>query len=225
MEILTEDEYHEAASKRINAIGGTWEDRGPEWEKEYAKEAVGWPHLFDATNDHQFEVLLEKGLRPQHTVLDVGAGCLGVGVKLIEYLNPMNYTALEPDEWFVSTFEAFGIVLESFNFYQFGDFKLSRIKRKFNYVLAHSIFVHADRSQIRFILSETRKVLRVGGQLLASFYDQRHGDSEHEGWMYPNGVAYTYEFIERLANEAGFANVETIQDKRHPASHTWLFAS
>jgi cyclopropane fatty-acyl-phospholipid synthase-like methyltransferase len=187
--------------------------------KDKAQAYVGWPHLFDATNEHQFQVLIEQGLKPEHFLLDVGAGCLGVGLMLINYLEKKHYWAVEPNRWLI---DASGASRRSFRCFGFKDFKLSRIEQKFDVVLAHSIFTHADRDQIKTILDEAYAVLNEGGLLAATFYDQGFGDSEHKGWMYPAGVAYTQDFICNLAIRADFS-VETVPDKRHPAHHTWLF--
>lgn len=180
---------------------------------------VGWPHLYKATNKHQFDVTIEQGLEPDHVLLDVGAGCLGAGQQFIVYLEDGNYWAVEPNEWLI---KASGIKRSTFHLYTFDDFKLSRIKKKFDFILAHSMFTHADRTQIRTILAEARKVLKKKGVFAASFYDQRLGDSEHEGWLHPAGVSYTSEFIQQLAIDAGFVT-EIKVDSRHPAGHTWLF--
>jgi len=171
-------------------------------------------------------VLLESGLLPGHILLDIGAGCLGPGKLVLEYLDKRDYWAIEPNDWLI---EVAGVARSRYHLYAFDDFRLSRIRKKFDYVLAHSIFTHADRSQIRTILKETRKVLicnmegRANGFLAASFYDQRHGDSEHEGWCYPAGVAYTAEFIVGLARDVGWEHLRVHRDERHPAKHTWLF--
>jgi cyclopropane fatty-acyl-phospholipid synthase-like methyltransferase len=180
---------------------------------------VGWPHLYEASNQHQFDVAIEQGLEPEHTLLDVGAGCLGAGRLFIKYLDEGNYWAIEPNEWLI---RAADVRRSLFRYYTFDDFKLTRLKKKFDFILAHSMFTHADRAMIRTILAQARLSLKKMGVFAASFYDQRHGNSEHEGWMFPAGVSYTSEFIQQLAIDAGFVT-EIKVDPRHPAGHTWLF--
>lgn len=188
---------------------------------EKARNFVGWPDYYKEVRDHQFEVLMEQGLRPEHVLLEVGAGCLDLGRKLIEYLDPLNYSALEPNEWLVI---ASRVSRKDFHFYGFDDFVLTRARAIQDFIFAHSILTHADRAQIRTLLSEAVKVLVPNGVLIASFYDQGCGDSDHVGWMYPNGCVYTAEFIEKLAKEAGFHLAQTESDPRHPFKHSWLFA-
>lgn len=183
-----------------------------------ARAYVGWPHLFDATNQHQYDVLLERGLKPEHELLDVGAGCLGVGRALIDYLEPWHYWAVEPQSWLI---RSSNVPRNAYHLYQFDDWKLSCIGHEFDYVLVHSIFTHADRATICLILSEAHQVLAEDGLLCASFHDCG-GDSVHEGWSYPAGVSYTGKFIMERANEAEFIS-GVVVDKRHPAGHSWLF--
>lgn len=185
-----------------------------------AIEYVGWPHLYEATNQHQFDVLMEQGLKSRHDLLDVGCGCLGVGSMLIEYLDEMNYWGVDPEAWLI---QASGIDKRLFHFHAFSDFKITRLKKKFNFILAHSIFTHADRAMIQTLLAEAKASLKKRGVFLASFYDQRFGDSDHVGWLHPAGVSYMAESIQREAEKAGF-KAEIIKDPRHPANHTWLVA-
>jgi SAM-dependent methyltransferase len=185
-----------------------------------AKSYVGWLHLYERTNDHQFKILKSEGLREYHRLLDVGAGCLGIGKMLIEYLKPGEYYAIEPNLWLI---QESGVDKSKFNHYSFDDFKLTRIRKKFDFILAHSIFTHADRAQIKVILKEAKKSLKKGGKFLASFYDQGNGDSEHKGWLYPAGVAYTSKLIKEFAEDAGFE--VKILVPNHPAGHKWLICS
>lgn len=185
-----------------------------------AKVYCGCPGVAEASYLYQFGVLVEQGLLPEHTLLEVGAGYLGIGKMLIDYLEDGNYWAIEPNDWLT---KASGVKRSRYHLWAFDDFKLSRTGHRFDFVLAHSIFTHADRLQIRTIVAEALAVLVPGGLLVASFYDQDCGDSEHVGWMYPNGVAYTAEFIVGLAKEAGFVDIRTVTDPRHPVKHTWLF--
>ena len=50
-------------------IGGRWEE-------------TGWI---------QMQMLIEAGLRPRHSLLDIGAGPLRTGCRVVPYLNPGNY--------------------------------------------------------------------------------------------------------------------------------------
>lgn len=175
---------------------------------------------YPAWGSHQFTTLHSRGLLPHHTLLDVGAGCLSAGKIFIEYLHPGNYWAVEPTDWLI---ESSGVPLSSYHLYRFSDWKLTQIDHQFDYILAHSIFPHADRSTIQLILSEALGALAPGGTFCASFYDPRCGDSDHTGWHYPGGVSYASESIDREAKKAGFVDVEIALKNSHPADHSWLF--
>jgi len=194
-----------------------WED--PELVK--AKNYVGMPQVWEQSTRHQIDTLMESGLEPRHTLLEVGAGIFSVGKQLIDYLEPGHYWAVEPNKWLVSVSK---IDRKTLHLYTFSDFRLSRTKHTFDYVFAHSILTHADQGMVRTLLAEASKVLNPGGRLIASFYDPNCGDSTHEGWLHPAGCSYTAGFINKLAEEAGFVQVKNKADPRHPILHTWLFA-
>lgn len=50
---------------------------------------------WDETGRVQMAVLLEAGLRPEHHLLDIGAGSLRLGCKAVEYLEPGHYWATD----------------------------------------------------------------------------------------------------------------------------------
>lgn len=50
---------------------------------------------WDETGYIQMEMLAEQGLQPQHHFLDIGAGSLRLGCKLVPFLNPGHYWATD----------------------------------------------------------------------------------------------------------------------------------
>lgn len=50
---------------------------------------------WDETGRIQMDMLQQYGLRPDHRFLDVGAGSLRLGCRLVPYLNPGNYWATD----------------------------------------------------------------------------------------------------------------------------------
>jgi len=187
------------------------------------RKAVSWPHLYDHTGVHTFEVLKDLGLKPEHTLLDVGCGSLCSGRHFLFYLEPGNYHAVEPNTWLIDAVVEKELTedwpgLKEMHLHSFDDFKLSRIGRTFDFVLAHSIFTHASQAQVKTIMNEARRVMYAHSVFAATYY-YASADSDEPGWTSPSGVSYSHEFIERTAAECGLG-IERLKVK-HPVGHTW----
>jgi len=136
------------------------------------RRAVGPPEDYDVIGALQFMLLVNLGLRDTHYLLDIGCGSLRAGKLLIPYLNPGRYVGIEPHMNLVRDGVAIelghdiamprGAVLEGpkgSTFWGIGDFDLSFIGLKFDFVLAHSIFTHAPKRMIERCLAEASKVM------------------------------------------------------------------
>jgi len=188
------------------------------------REAVSWPHLYDETGIHTFEVLKDLGLKPENTLLDVGCGSLCSGRHFLAYLRAGNYHAVEPNTWLIDAVCERELGqdwpgLKEMHLYTFDDFMLSRTGHVFDFVLAHSIFTHATQAQVKTIMDEARRVMHPGSVFAATYY---YGsmDSNKPVWWSPAGVSYSHEFIERTAAECRL-RLERLAIK-HPVGHTWV---
>lgn len=61
-------------------------------------ELVGRPELWRMKRAFQIAFLRERGLRPEHVVVDIGCGSLRGGIALIDYLQPGHYTGIDVRE-------------------------------------------------------------------------------------------------------------------------------
>ena len=185
---------------------------------------VGPPRKFDVVSAAQFNVLTEHGLREQHFLLDVGCGSLRAGRLFIVYLLAGRYFGVDPNRRLVRE----GLRLEvgrdmarrkGPTFRYESDFSLTRFGRRFDFVLAHSIFSHASPDQIRRCLAQVRDVLRPRGRFVATYVK---GDTDYDGgeWVYPGVVRYRAETISAMAEECGL-QVEEL-DRAHPNQQTWM---
>jgi SAM-dependent methyltransferase len=148
-------------------------------------------------------------LREENTLLDIGCGSLRGGRLFITYLKPGKYFGIEPEQWLIDQ----GIetevgrdlvALKKPAFSNDSNFTLSVLGRKFDFMLAQSIFSHASQAQIRRCLSEAKKVLEPSGIFAATFFP---GETNYEGseWVYPGCVYYTLEYFTKLAADEGLA--------------------
>jgi SAM-dependent methyltransferase len=187
------------------------------------KRHVGPPELYSTIGQHQFELLQRCGLRPNHSLLDVGCGSLRAGKFLIHYLQPGHYFGIEPNQKVLRHGVRHNLDSETREdrrptFSYDTEFNLSLFRRQFDFLLAHSIFTHASQHQIRKCFIEARKVMSPASVFLANY---NKADTDYSGtqWVYPSHVCYTFARISALAEEAGLRCLQL--DSEHPAGASW----
>lgn len=163
------------------------------------KAYVGPIDRYDFIGASQFNLLTSLGLKQNHSLLDIGCGSLRAGKLFIPYLGKGNYVGIEPNSWLIEEGlknELGETILEikKPQFFNFKDFRLSVINKKFDYIVAQSIFSHASAKQINICLSEVKMVLKENGIFAVTFI---HGKNDYDGqdWVYPGCVQYTTQFI------------------------------
>lgn len=168
---------------------------------------VGPPTGYDTMAATQFNLLTSLGLRDNHQLLDIGCGSLRAGRLFIPYLRAGHYCGLEPEAWLVEQ----GVESEigrdilrikqpvfAHNF----DYDFSSFGRKFDYMLAQSIFTHASASQITQCLTGVKEHLAPSGLFAVNFI-LGADDYKGEEWVYPGCVNYTEAGMRALVERAG----------------------
>jgi SAM-dependent methyltransferase len=155
----------------------------------------------------QFNLLTSLGLRDHHTLLDIGCGSLRLGRLAVPYLRPGRYFGLEPNAWLIAEGIAREcgrdlIVIKQPRFEHFTDFRLTAFGRRFDYLIAQSIFTHAAPAQIRHCLAEAQRSMHANSVFVANIMA---GDTNYEGntWVYPGCVTYTDTKMQELADAEG----------------------
>ena len=60
----------------------------PQYREQYRLESfVGVRNCWEQLKQYQFNILTGHGLKPEHSLLEIGCGPLTAGLKLISYLN------------------------------------------------------------------------------------------------------------------------------------------
>jgi hypothetical protein len=125
----------------------------------------------------QTEFLKARGLQPNHALIDIGAGSFRAGVKLVPYLDPGNYYAIDLQ---ASLLEA-GYMREILpaglghrfplqNFAATGTFDISGFGRQFDFGIAQSVFSHLPIALLGNCLAAAAPHLRGGGQLFVTMF-------------------------------------------------------
>lgn len=188
---------------------------------------VGPPMDYDLVAAMTFGLLTTLGLRQQHQVLDIGCGSLRVGRLLIPYLNRGRYTGLEPNEWLVHEGIANEIGQDQIRIkqprfvYAGTGAGLIAEGQRYEFMVAQSIFSHTGLDLLDQWLAETNDLLTPSGALVATFIPGEV-DTDREGWIYPDCVAFNPKTIESLASRHGLEFVPL--DWRHPRQTWALFA-
>jgi len=163
----------------------------------------------------QFELLKREGCKPFSKVLEIGCGCLHLGIPLLGYLEEGNYVGVDPNEWLRNSAMKDETVAELVQdkkavFLSVDDFDAGPLGRTFDLVFAHSVMSHFAHWQLEVFLRNTSKVLAPGGKIIASMAlaegnvygnpgrpDKQ--DSMDEKWVYPGSSFFTLRTVEQVA--------------------------
>ena len=167
--LYAEESYLDAYSRHTDlrvddnpekAIGGRWEEMG----------------------ELQFRFLVEHGLRPAHTMLDIGCGTLRGGRHFIRYLDEGHYTGIDLSEKAL-TFGRDLLIKENLvdkrptllvneeqhlRFTAFAD-------QTFDVILAQSVFSHLPKDYIDECFAHLKTIMRADSTFFFTFYhDEDH---------------------------------------------------
>lgn len=163
--------------------------------------------MYDVVAAMQFNLLTFLGLREHHYLLDVGCGSLRGGRLFIPYLLTGRYFGIEPNRRLIkdgiqSELGEGIIPVKRPVFSHDENFTLSIFDKKFDFILAHSIFSHTSQYQIRRCLSEAKKVMTPTSIFAATFL---RGEKNYTGdeWSHPNRAEYTLEHMISLVEQHG----------------------
>jgi len=136
----------------------------------------------------------EKGLKSTDLFCDIGCGSLRIGQHIIKYLREGNYFGIEANYWLIEEAVKHEIGLEQLldekkpHFRVGFDFNLKSFDIEFDFILAHSIIIHACNDQLIRIFDQVRNTLRLGGTFMFNYIP---GESNKlNRWSYPSHVTY-----------------------------------
>lgn len=188
---------------------------------------VGPPNYYDLVGVTQFNLLTLFGMRETSTLLDIGCGSLRGGRFSITYLRPGHYFGLDPEDWSVQEgLQAhFGEEMarrKKPTFVYDSDYQFTKFDRKFDFLMAHSIFTHAPESQIKQCLKEAAKVMVPDSIFLATFFESLDGtDYAGKEWLYPDIVRYKKSTISSFVEDVGGLECQHF-DWPHPFNQKWI---
>lgn len=200
------------AGRHRDAVGGLWEEIG----------------LL------QYHFLLERGLRPDHRLVDIGCGALRGGIHFVRHLDPGRYHGIDLSAAMIEAgrheLRLARLLHKAPRLIEDDAFAMTRFGERFDYALAISLFTHLPLNHIIRCLVETHKVLAEGGRFYATFFEApapAHLEPiRHE----PGGIVTHYDSdpyhlsFEECAWAAGQTglNAELIGEWQHPRDQRML---
>lgn len=190
------------------------------------RKGVGALRVFDEKGAFQFGFLTcALGLREQHTLLDIGCGCLRGGKFFIPYLNAGNYFGIEPNTEFVDNgirgeLGDFHFRTKKPTFSADANFTLTTFGRQFDFLLAYSIFSHASPDMITRCCREAVAVMTKDSIFAATYIE---GEESYTGteWVGRQGARYRQEDLFALTESAGL-HAESVSGWTHPGGQKWI---
>ncbi len=185
---------------------------------------VGPEQHYDVMAAIQFNLMTFLGLREGSFLLDVGCGSLRGGRLFIPYLLPGHYFGIEPEKWLVEegVKNEIGrdlLEMRKPTFSNDINFTLTTFGRKFDFLLAQSIFSHAPASQVKRCLSEAEKVMHEESIFAATFCE---GEKDYDGekWFAPGIIPYRFDTLARFCEEVGLSCRR--MEWAHPNNQKWV---
>jgi SAM-dependent methyltransferase len=162
------------------------------------REVVGG--RWDEIGDLQCRFMIDHGLQPQHTLLDIGCGSLRGGVPLIQYLEAGNYIGVDInqsllDAGFSVELKAAGLQdkMPRENLVCLLGLEFDRLGRQFDFGLAHSLFTHLTFNRIRRCLERLAPVIKIGGHFFVTFFELPRTASPTLPYTHNPGDVVTYD--------------------------------
>ena len=140
---------------------------------EHRRRAGG---LWDELGKLQLDFMVDQGLRPESTLLDVGCGPLRAGVLFVDYLEPGNYYGLDVNPslldagYDVELPERLRIKLPRDHLRATDRFDCD-FGVEFDFALAQSLFTHISLNDIRLCLFRVARAMKEGGRFFATFFE------------------------------------------------------
>jgi SAM-dependent methyltransferase len=193
-------------NKHREFVGGSWEEIG----------------------QLQANFMIKQGLKPFHKLADIGCGCLRGGIPFIQYLDVGKYYGLDLNHSLIEAgiheIKANSLEGKQANLLVDDQFRLSKFKEKFDFMISISVFTHLPFNVIVRCLTEVKRQLAPEGVYFSSFFQAPLSANIESITHQPGGVTthydldpfhYSFEEISCMASLSGL-HVSLIGDWGHP---------
>lgn len=177
---------------------------GQDGEEERLEAMVGPPGMWKETRRFQIDFLRRNGLRPSHSLLDIGCGPLRGGIPLIRYLDSSGYTGFDirpgvvEEAWQQVNIEQLQfkspniVVSESFGRDELGN-------ERFDYIWCFQVLYHLTDDLVEHLFAQLAARLAIDGCCYANV-NTVWNDGK---WLDFPYVRRSLEFYETVASQFG----------------------
>jgi SAM-dependent methyltransferase len=165
----------------------------PKYKEQYRLESlVGPENCWEELIQYQFNLLTGIGVKPEHSLLDIGCGALTTGLKLIPFLDRGNYVGVdlrtEPLNEAYRLISKHGLVGKNptlINSSTLGKEELTG--RKFDWIWMSQLSYHFDDGLISKLFEQAARALLPSGSLVFDIMDPKRilpGSSQWNGFRF-----------------------------------------
>ena len=194
------------------------------------REMIGG--MWDEIGRLQFDLLVARGLRPHHRLIDVGCGSLRGGVYFARYLDSGNYYGIDLNRMLIDAGYEKELKPQGLdkrvpreNLLDNNEFDFSLFDQQFDYALALSVFTHLPLNTIRICLERLAPQMAPGGAFYATVFEADPSKPTWKAVTHQPGDIVTYgdsdpyhcrrEDMDYLADASGWT-AEWIGNFDHP---------
>jgi len=208
-EVFTEERRQRGAHRAF--VGGGWDKHGL----------------------RQLDFLVSQGLRPDHVLLDVGAGAFRAGRHFIDYLDPGHYYGIDINPSLLQVgydhelSDEQRAKLPIGNIHATDRFDADFGDVRFDIALAQSVFSHVSLNHARVCLHRVAKVTKPGARFFVTFFEGPEGTPIDKMLVNPrrfherNPYWYTRSDMQWVARDEPW-RMRYIGDWGHPAGQRML---
>lgn len=193
--------------------------------------------MWDEIGALQIDFLKSQGLQPSSTLLDIGCGCLRLGVRAVEFLDTGKYWGTDLNEELLTAGYDREVIpaglatkLPRTNLVTDVEFTFTGTPQHVDMAIAQSVFTHLPREQLRLCLTNLANHLEGPCDFFATFFivtdDKATASVLHE----PGGITthadkdpfhYTEKDLRRAVSNLPW-KVDIIGDWRHPRNQKMI---
>jgi SAM-dependent methyltransferase len=158
--------------------------------------------------EYQLNFLCRMGLKPHHSLLDVGCGPLQGGIAYIKYLDPGNYVGIDIRHEPIT--EAYKLIAQEGLVYKnptliisdnFGRDQLNN--HKFDYIWISQLLYHLDEKQIEFFFKQIAPRMKPDSCLYGDIigYPNKIGPGSY--WSVFRFHLHSFDFLSDIVSQFG----------------------
>jgi hypothetical protein len=198
-------------------VEDTWEEIHQTGHRQFVGGAGNY---WEEIGELQFRYLVDRGLAPSDTMIDVGCGSLRGGAKFICYLDPGRYLGIDKHIELIIYGVAMELGIELYRqkrprFVVSDSFEFARFGTKPTFGIAQSLFTHLSAGDVKSCLSKLNSVAAPGCRLFATFFEVSEPVANSAVSHSHSYFAYTRSQMEDFGTWAGWKS-HYIGEWAHP---------